>query len=273
MSNKNKEKMTTLTGLERYMLRNSKGDKGSESVDSLNDVSDNGAVLKAINALEVKLQQSEERILQTIREEFSGRITDVEKSLENAHAQIDELKTENKSILSELFKERDEKEELQRTVAKLDSDILILKRNAVEYNVRIPGIAEEKFENCKDKVVEYIVESEIFGDKITKDEVCNMFDSAFRIGKKEEGKNRQILAHCLCKDLRNTLIKKGKRKGQKGQNLILEDFIREEFMKWEFMKYKIRLLCIKYTSEKKKETTGHRENITYKDVKFTDEVR
>ena len=231
MSNKNKQKMTTSTGLERYMLRNSKGDKGSESVDSLNDVSDNGAVLKAINALEVKLQQSEERILQTIREEFSGRITDVEKSIEYAHAQIDELKTENKSILSELFKERDEKEELQRTVAKLDSDILILKRNAVEYNVRIPGIAEEKFENCKDKVVEYIVESAILGDKITKDEVCNMFDSAFRIGKKEEGKNRQIIAHCLCKDLRNTLIKKGKRKGQKGQNLILEDFIREDYMK------------------------------------------
>ena len=49
--------------------------------------------------------------------------------------------------------------------------------------------------------------------------------------------------------------------------------IEDARVKWEFMKYKIRLLCIKYTSEKKKETTGHRENITYKDVKFTDEVR
>ena len=47
------------------------------------------------------------------------------------------------------------------------------------------------------------------------DEVCNMFDSAVRIGKKEEGQNRQNIAHCLCKDLRNTLIKKGKGKGRK----------------------------------------------------------
>ena len=54
--------------------------------------------------------------------------------------------------------------------------------------------------------------------------VCFLFK-----GKKEDGKHRQIIARLYSREVKNSLVFGGKRKGENGRNLIQEDFIKEDY--------------------------------------------
>ena len=57
----------------------------------------------------------------------------------------------------------------------------------------------------------------------------NRIEYCHRTGKKEDGKHRQIIARLYSREVKNSLVFGGKRKGENGSNLIQEDFIKEDY--------------------------------------------
>ena len=243
MSNRGRQKGATERTISNYMLRKTSDtgeqcssqqageiqDGGTESASSMTDME--RRLLQAISGVKTEIDDSCERILDHVTQvttQFNSRFMDIEKSLENAHEKIIEVQQENDKLRSDLQTEVQERVALEKRYKQLSDEVLNLKRYSRQFNVRINGIPEEKKENVKDRLGKFIQENHILGD-LQKEEIVNRIEYCHRTGKKEDGKHRQIIARLYSREVKNSLVFGGKRKGENGRNLIQEDFIKEDY--------------------------------------------
>ena len=197
------------------------------------------AISQLRTELTVSIKETKNEIIEELSNQYEGRLTDIQTSLELAHHKIQDLEKENANLQSKLKVEIDSNQLMENKMIQLTADILNVKRYTREFNVRVYTIKEEKNENCRMKLVDFIQRNNLLPGK-DKQAVSHMLEYVHRTGKREKGKSRHIIARLHSREVRNTLVQNGKRKGPNGNNLVAEDFTKEDYQK-----RKIALLLMK----------------------------
>ena len=235
----NKDNITPGRPMDRYMFRGRGSDHQQEAKTSKSASPDIDTtrsarfdeLMAAIIRLEQRVSDSEEKILAQLNDQarhFNEKISELEQSLQHAHARIDDFQKENASLKSRLKELSCQTGNLQQEVSLLKKDSLSSQRHSREFNIRVNNVQEEAGENCRDKLVQFVLDNNIIPEA-TKEKIDSMFENVHRTGKKISGKPKQIIGRCYSRETKRTLVAGGKRKGPNGENLVHEDFATQDY--------------------------------------------
>ena len=114
------------------------------------------AISQLRTELTVSIKETKNEIIEELSNQYEGRLTDIQTSLELAHHKIQDLEKENANLQSKLKVEIDSNQLMENKMIQLTADILNVKRYTREFNVRVYTIKEEKNENCRMKLVDFM---------------------------------------------------------------------------------------------------------------------
>jgi hypothetical protein len=173
-----------------------------------------GQTRKKADEIELGMIQNRRRVtnLEECQSDIVETLEFFEKEYENTaqwkkeHCEREELKLEAWEAMMKTINE------LQAQVEKLTIECNRNDRNWRKKSIRVSNATEEEDENCIDKMAELIDQYKLLPKCMGKEEISKEIDEAYRSGKKEAGRTRQIILKMKSTNDRNTILRLSKYK-------------------------------------------------------------
>lgn len=196
-----------------------------------------------------KLRLDVHKIIADMQKDFKG----LGDSIENAHAEIIDLKVSNSQTVKRVTKIETDQDAMRARMYANEVKMNTLERHSREYNIRISGIKEvntqtDLKEDCKAKVSDILNKLGVL-DRSSFEEIRETIEVAHRTGKTVNQKPRQIIAKFYSREIRNEVIKDTKAaKNEASKRFIYEDLTKPDF---ELRKRALPLMKAAYEGGKK----------------------
>ena len=165
--------------------------------------------------------------LQTKCGENTGKIQELERSVEFAHGEINTVKEDAKELWAKIRGLEREAQTQFEEGRKVGEKVHDLERRSREYNFRVMGLKDSVRENCLDTVAELLKES--LWAKGSKEEILENIEVAHRTGKPRPRVPRQMIVRCTTRRFRNAVVRAAKQNRRRDKIVLFEDLTQRDY--------------------------------------------